>query len=221
MSHSREPKPRLLIADHPVTRLGVRIALESVVSVCAEADDAEHAIGVAEREQPDICLVGLGMPGGGIHATREICRVAPATAVIVLAATPDVDDLLSCIQAGAVGYLASDVSAVALCRAVEGVVAGEAAISRSMVLNLVRELQGASAVGGKLTTREKQVLAMLRRGRSTSAIADQLGISPVTVRRHISGTMQKIGVDRRSALARAQLIDQPAKLAGRARGAGL
>jgi DNA-binding NarL/FixJ family response regulator len=195
-------KPSLLIADHPVTRLGIRIALKRAVTVCAEADDAEGAINAARREQADVCLLGFGVPGGAILATRGLHRVAPRTAVIVLAAAPDVEDLLSCVRAGAVGYLSSDVAPASLRRVVQAVLVGEAAVSRSMVLALLRELQGATLGGDNLTARERQVLGMLRRGRSTVAIADRLGISPVTVRRHISTVMQKTGAGGREELAR-------------------
>lgn len=170
--------------------------------MCAEADDAEGAIRAAQREQPDVCLVGLGVPGGGILATRGVCGVVPRAAVVILATAPDVDDLLSCVQAGAVGCLSNNIGAAALRRVVEAVTAGEAAVSRSMVLALVREVQGATLGGNNLTARERQVLGMLRRGRSTVTIADRLGISPVTVRRHISAVMQKVGAHDRAELAR-------------------
>jgi NarL family two-component system response regulator LiaR len=174
-----------------------------MATVCAEADDAEHAIAAAEREQPDVCLLGLEMPGGGVAATRGICGVAPEAAVIVVATSPDFDDLLSCVQAGAVGYVSSDIDTQSLRRVVVAVCNGEATLPRSMELSLVRELQGPRVTDAAgLTTREAQVLGMLRRGRSTGAIAERLGISPVTVRRHISSTMHKAGVEDREALAR-------------------
>lgn len=187
--------------------------------MCAEADDAEAAIRAARREQPDVCLVGLGVPGGGILATRGVCGVAPRAAVVVLSTAPDVDDLLSCVQAGAVGYLLSDISASSLRMAVEAVIAGEAAVSRSMVLALIRELQGATIGGDNLTARERQVLGMLWRGRSTVAIADRLGISPVTVRRHISAVVQKVGAHDRAELAQGRL-ERPDALERRPRYVG-
>lgn len=196
-------KPVLLIADHPPTCRGLRIALDDVVSICAEAEDAEQAVEAAQREQPDVCLVGLEMPGGGLAATSGICGVAPEAGVIVLATSLDFDDLLSCVRAGAVGYVSSDIGPDSLRRTVFAVHSGEAAVPRSMQLELVRELQGPrSAEPGGLTARETQVLSMLRRGRSTSAIANRLGISPVTVRRHISSTVHKAGVEDRETLAR-------------------
>jgi DNA-binding NarL/FixJ family response regulator len=73
-----------------------------------------------------------------------------------------------------------------------------------MVLSLVRELQRAASGGDGLTPRETEVLDLLRRGRSTAAIADRLDISPITVRRHISASMHKIGAEDRAALTQAR-----------------
>jgi DNA-binding NarL/FixJ family response regulator len=192
----------LLIADHSPTRLGIRIALESSVHICAEANDAEQAIAAAGREQPDVCLVGLEVPGGGIAAARGIRAVSPRSAVIVLATSQDVDDLLASVQAGAIGYVLSDIDPASLRRTVAAVWAGEAAVPRAMVPALLRELRHAPVGSNGLTVRQDQVLVMLRRGRSTAAIAEELGISPVTVRRHISATVQKFGAADRTALAR-------------------
>jgi two-component system nitrate/nitrite response regulator NarL len=193
-----------LIADLPAIRIGVRIVLEGAVQVCGEAGDAEDAIRVARREQPDISLVGLDLPGDGIVAIREICGVAPGTAAIALASSQDADDLLACVHAGAVGFLPAGIGAVALRRAVVAVHAGEAVVPRALVLALVRELQRAAGGGSGLTARETQVLGLLRRGRSTAAIADRLGISSVTVRRHISASMHKVGAEDRTALTQAR-----------------
>jgi DNA-binding NarL/FixJ family response regulator len=193
-----------LIADLPAIRLGVRIALEGAVQVCAEVGDIESATTAAQREQPEICLVGLDLPGDGIAAIRRICGVAPRTAAVALSASQNADDLLACVHAGAVGYLPGSVSAVALRRAVAAVRAGDAAVPTSMVLSLVRELQRAASGGDGLTPRETEVLDLLRRGRSTAAIADRLDISPITVRRHISASMHKIGAEDRAALTQAR-----------------
>jgi DNA-binding NarL/FixJ family response regulator len=195
-----------MVADLAAIRLGVRIALEGAVEVCAEAGDVEEAISVAQREQPDIALIGLDLPGDGIAAIRGIRAVAPGAAVIALAPSPEGDDLLACVDAGAIGYLPGSTSAASLRRAIAAVNEGEAVVPRAMVFVLVRELQRAATGGDGLTARETQVLDLLRRGSSTSAIADSLGISSVTVRRHISASMHKLGADDRSAL-----ILQPAQ----------
>ena len=193
-------RPRLLIADHGPTRLGVRMALDGQVELCAEVANAEQAIRAAKAKQPDVCLVGLEIPGGGIAAVRGICRAAPAAAVIVLGGIDDTDDVLAAIRAGAIGYVETGVSAASLRRIVSHVLAGEAAIPRSLVLELLLELRGRGSSEDGLTAREAQVLGMLRRGLDTAEIATRLRIQPVTVRRHISGLVHKLGVEGRSEL---------------------
>jgi DNA-binding NarL/FixJ family response regulator len=192
---------RLLIADRAATRLGIRMALGEEVDICAEAADAEQAIRAAMREQPEACLVGRQIPGDGLAAVCGICRAAPTAAVVVLAETPDADDLVDCVRAGAIGYAAASVDADRLRQILRAVAANEAVVPRSMVLDLIVELRGGGFGRDALTGREAQVLGMLRRGHSTAAIAHRLEIAPVTVRRHISELVRKLGVEDRAELA--------------------
>ncbi len=189
---------RLLIVDNPATRLGIRMALGGTVEVCAEADDAESAIRAAKREQPEACLLAREIAGDWVGAVRGICRAAPNAAVVVLAQVQDADDLLRSVRAGAVGYVPGVLDAAALHRIIAAVAAQEAVVPRSLAMELVLELRAGGA--GGLTIRESQVLGMLRRGHTTAAIAEQLEITPVTVRRHISELVHKLGVENRSAL---------------------
>jgi DNA-binding NarL/FixJ family response regulator len=194
---------RLLIADRAPTRLGIRMALDGEVVVCAEADDAERAIRAAKREQPDVCLIGRELADEGLSAVRGICRAAPQAAVVVLAADPDPQDLLDCVRAGAVGYVPGAVDGAGLRRIVRAVSDNEAAIPRAMVLELLMELRTSASSGDGLTSRESEVLGMLRRGYTTAEVADRLRIAPVTVRRHISELVHKLGVENRSGLVSA------------------
>jgi DNA-binding NarL/FixJ family response regulator len=198
----RHARADLLIADDAPTRFGVRIALDSLGLVCAEAETADQAVAAAELNQPDVCLVGSGIPGGAISAVSRISAVAPTARIIVLAASEDPRDLLACIRAGAIGYLPLGANRKALVRIVKCVRAGEAAIPRSMVSALVRELQQERFGDEILSSREAEVLTMLQRGDSTAVIAQRLTISPVTVRRHVSALMRKLGYPNRQALVR-------------------
>jgi DNA-binding NarL/FixJ family response regulator len=191
---------RLLLAEHDATRIGIRMALGPEIDVCAEVGDREQAIRAAMRQQPDVCLVGRDLSGGGLGAVRGICRAAPNAAVVVLAEHDDADDLLECVRAGAIGYVPGTLDGERLRRVVAAVAVNEAVIPRSMVLELVLELRGGGAGDGVLTARETQVLRLLRRGHSTAAIAERLEIAPVTVRRHISELVHKLGVADRSIL---------------------
>lgn len=195
------PPARLLIADYGPTRTGVAMALADMVAICAEVTGADEAILAAEREQPDICIVGLEIPGGGIAAIKGITKVAPETSVVVLAASSNSTDLLACVRAGAVGFVPGSFDGAQLQRVVRAVLADEAAVPRAMVRELVLELRNSIAPGANgLSSRETQVLKMVRRGHTTAVIARELEISPVTVRRHISVLVSKLGVPSRGAL---------------------
>jgi DNA-binding NarL/FixJ family response regulator len=193
---------RLLIADWEPIRVGIRMALEETAEVCAEADDAEQAIRAAKHQQPDVCLVGQTIPGGAISTVRGVSRAAPDAAVVLLAQSQDVDELLESVRAGAVGYVPGALDAERLRRVVRAVAAHEAVVPRSMVLELLMELRGGGPGIDALTSREAQVLGMLRRGQTTAEIADRLAIAPVTVRRHVSQLVRKLGVEDRAALTR-------------------
>jgi DNA-binding NarL/FixJ family response regulator len=192
-------RTRVLIAEHEATRQGIHMVLVGEVDICAETTHSAQAIRAAMREQPDVCIVGRDIPGDGLHAVRGICRAAPNAAVIVLAVVRDVDDMLECIRAGAIGYAPGPLDGERLRRIVRAVDAREAVVPRSMVLELVLELRSQGS-GGLLTRREAQVLRLLRRGYTTAAIAQRLAIAPVTVRRHVSGLVHKLGVEHRSML---------------------
>lgn len=188
----------LLIADRGKTRARIRMALGGQLRICAEADDVEQAIRSAKRDQPDVCLVNGDLGGEGLRAVRGVCRAAPDAAVVVLAPRGDTDDLLDAVRAGAVGYVSATADADRLRRVVAAAAAHEAVVPRSMVLDLLLELRNSGSEG--LTARECQVLGMLRRGHSTAQIALRLQIAPVTVRRHVSELVHKLGVQDRSAL---------------------
>ena len=194
---------RLLIADRAPTRVGIRMALNGAVEVCAEADDAEQAIRAAKREQPDLCLIGDHIAGDSLVGIRGVSRAAPGCAVVVLAQAHDADYLLECVRAGAVGYVPGALDGERLNRVVKAAANNEAVVPRSMVLELVLELRGGGTGADAPTARESQVLGMLRRGHRTAEIAERLAIAPVTVRRHISELVRKLGVENRAALTAA------------------
>ncbi len=202
-------KPRVVIADEqPTMRVSATRLLErDGFTVCGEAADADAAIAVAFRESPDLCLIGMPIRGDGMRATAQIATALPQTSVVILTASESRADLLEAIRAGAVGYLLTGMNEERLARALRGVLAGEAAIPRTLVARLVLELQAqgrgqmiASENGRvELTTRETEVVQLMCEGLSTGEMAERLFVSPVTVRRHISEIVGKLGVDDREA----------------------
>jgi DNA-binding NarL/FixJ family response regulator len=192
-------------------RASVRRLLErDGFEVCGEASDAEAAVQEALRERPDICLIGALGPRSGRRATKQIASALPETAIVILTASESRDDLVDAIKAGAVGYLLKSDKQEELPSILRSVLAGEAAIPRKLVAPLVRELQTQgrrrAIVGEKgstsLTAREWEVIELMCEGLDTAEIAERLAVSPVTVRRHVSGVLRKLGVkDRDEAVA--------------------
>jgi DNA-binding NarL/FixJ family response regulator len=205
---------RVLIADdHPPTRRDVREILEDDgrFIVCAEAADAAGAVGAAARERPDLCLLDVRMPGGGVAAVWEIAARLPATKIVMLTVSADDADLFAALRAGASGYLLKDTDASRLAHALQDVVEGRAALPRSLVTRLVDEFRDrgprrrAPLIGPgdpQLTSREWQVLDLLRRQLTTAEIARRLTLSQATVRTHIASILRKLDVPDREAAMR-------------------
>jgi DNA-binding NarL/FixJ family response regulator len=209
---------RLLIADHDASsRAGVRLSLGgSDFEVCGEADSADAAVDAARREEPDVCLIEADLPGDGVAAAEGVLREVPRTAVVMLSASVDDERLFAALRAGARGYLVKDMDPERLPQALRGVLRGEAALPRVLMGRVLEELRAQehghhaselSHLGVRLTRREREVLEHLDRGLETAGVAAALGIAPVTVRRHVSEILRKLGApDRETAL---QLLRPP------------
>jgi DNA-binding NarL/FixJ family response regulator len=205
-----EPVRVLLADDHPPTRAGVRFSLETAgMEVCAEVGDAPSAIAKAERERPDVCLLDIHMPGGGVVAARAIGRRVPESAVVMLTVSSSDEDLFDALRAGARGYLLKDMDPDRLPDALRGVLAGEAAVPRTLVARVIEEFQTAAPrspregrLEAKLSSREWEVLEAMGRGTSTSEIAAALYLSTATVRSHVASILKKLGVPNREEAVR-------------------
>jgi DNA-binding NarL/FixJ family response regulator len=201
-----EPLRVVIADDHPMTRVGVRMALErGGFAICAEADDAASAVEAVERELPDICLLDIQMPGSGIRAADEISRKAPGTAIVMLTVSRSDADLFDALRAGASGYLLKDTDPDRLPLALHGVLEGEAALPRHLVALVIDEFRERGRRrpllkrrGVVLTDREWEVLELMNQGLSTFEIANRLFIEPVTVRTHVSAILKKLQVSSRS-----------------------
>ena len=203
---------RVVIADdHPPTRRGVRLALEGHgFTVCAEEASGPAAVAAAMRERPDVCLLDVHMPGGGVEAAAEIEAALPETTVVMLTISRNDGDLFEALKAGARGYLLKDLDPARLPLALDAVLAGEVAIPRSLVSRVVDEFRRRSGGGATLTrrhpedltSREWEVLDCLREGLSTSQIAKRLFLSDVTVRRHTGSILRKLKVSSREEAVR-------------------
>jgi DNA-binding NarL/FixJ family response regulator len=205
---------RVLVADdHAPTRGDICAALEEDgrFSICADVPDAVAAVEAALRERPDVCLLDVRMPGGGSAAAWEITARLPATKIVMLTVSRDDDDLFMAIRGGASGYLLKDLDPAGLGDELVGVLGGQAAMSRTLVTRVLEEFRDrgprrrqvdAAVHGPQLTSREWEVLGLMRDGLGTAEIADRLFVSAPTVRSHIAAILRKLRVDDRESAVR-------------------
>ena len=210
---------RVLIADEQAaTRAGIRAVLEDEgFTICSEAMNAQGAVETAVRERPHIALLDVDIPGSGIAAAEQIAARVPETAVVMLTASTVDADLFDSLRAGAAGYLLKGTDPARLSHALRGVLAGEAAIPRTLVTRIIAEFGERTQRrleltrrGIELTPREWEVLELLREGLTTGRMAERLFVSPVTVRRHVSTLLRKLEAPDREAAVR-MLDDQVAR----------
>ena len=206
------PEPRVLVAGHDsATFNGIRMALEEAgIVVCDRVASAAELIEAVTRLEPDVCVVDVDIPGGGLVAAAEMRAWRSSVAVIMLAPDLNEEDFLKAMAVGAIGYLPKSISAKRLPAVVRAVLLGEPAIPRPLVAVLMNRLRGGGAKrhlvvpdgrGVDLTSREWEVLDCMREGLSTREIAAKLLIADVTVRRHIGAVLKKLHVQsRREAL---------------------
>jgi DNA-binding NarL/FixJ family response regulator len=190
------PTRLLVVDDHLVVRRGLMAMLadEPGLVVVAQAGSGEEALQLIETASPNVVLMDLRMPGmGGVAAIQAIHDKRPETSVLVLTNYLDGAEVEAALQAGAIGYLLKDVeidelvAAVRLARRRMPVLAGPA-----IEVLVQTRVKPPSALGDELSTRERQVLALLAQGSTNQAIAEQLAISLATVSFHLRGIRKKL-----------------------------
>jgi DNA-binding NarL/FixJ family response regulator len=205
---------RLVIADdHEPMRAEVRGAVErdGRFVVVAEAGDAAAAVAAALREQPDLCLLDVHMPGNGVSAAWEICSRLPAAKVVMLTVSDDDEDLMLALGSGVAGYLLKGMDMRRLPSALWDIHQGTFTMPRQLMGRVVERFRDTAprrravrraADAPRLTTREWEVLDLLARGLSTAEIAERLSLTPTGVRVHTSAIVKKLGArDRDEAIA--------------------
>ena len=201
----------LVVDDHAVVREGLRafLGLQDGFEIVGEAADGDEAIDQAEQLDPDVILMDLVMPGrDGVSAMQELRQRGgrgSRSRVIVLTSFLEDDRLLPALEAGAAGYLLKNSQPAELARAVRAAHAGEAIIDPTVAARLVYALSHRPPAAGnaleQLTTRERDVLALIAQGRSNKRIAFELGISEKTVKTHVGHVLAKLGVTDRTQAA--------------------
>ena len=190
----------MLVDDHAVVRSGLAkfLKVNKDFQLAGEAADGEEAIQLVPRHRPDVILMDLRMSGmDGVAATREIHTRHPGIRIIALTSFSDQNMVQGALQAGAIGYLQKNVTAVELARAIRSAYEGKMTLSPEATQALAESAAQPQIAGNQLTERERDVLGCMVDGSNNQQIADKLDISIGTVKFHISNIFQKLGVDSR------------------------
>jgi DNA-binding NarL/FixJ family response regulator len=204
MSEERADEPEitvLVVDDERLIRAGFRAILESEpdLRVIGEAVDGLDAIDLAKKQEPDVVLIDIRMPGmNGLTAARRI--IAETESRVLILTTFDVDEyVFEALRAGASGFLLKDVPPEQLCWAVRSVAAGDAlidpAVTRRLIARFARVAQGVGAVPqrlAELTPRELDVLRLLAQGHSNGEIAGELAVEQSTVKTRVGRILMKL-----------------------------
>ena len=197
----------VLVDDQALLRSAFRIIFDETddIDVVGEAADGETAVTVVQRTLPDVVLMDVRMPGmDGIEATRRIRSLPTDTTTdpprVLILTTFDLDEYVyAALRAGASGFLLKDALTEDLLAAVRAVASGEAVTAPSVTRRLITHFLGNTATPPRqserlaaLTTREREVLTLIARGRSNTEIAQDLHLSPGTIRTHIGRIFAKL-----------------------------
>jgi DNA-binding NarL/FixJ family response regulator len=198
----------LLADDQAMVRGGMRLLLEDEpdIRVVAEAEDGVEAVALARKLRPDVCLVDVRMPRlDGIEVTRALAGPGVAHPFrVVVVTTFDLDEYVyGALRGGAAGFILKDAGPALLAEAVRAASAGDALVSPSVTVRLLRHLTPAPAgqPARPLSERELEVTRAVARGRTNAEIAADLFISLSTVKGHVAGIQTKLGVRNRVQIA--------------------
>jgi len=216
MDESPESKPKgnqqnkitiMLADDHPLLRKALRDELEHQpdFEIVAEVGDGEEAVKIATEIVPDVVIMDISMPKiNGIEATKQIKAQCPSIEVLVLTVHDETEHIMSILEAGAAGYLIKTVFGEEVVQAVRGVVAGETVLSpqifQRIIKSALRHVKKPILLdaGGKITTREQEILGLAARGMTNRDIARRLGLSEYTVKSYFAEIFSKLNVGSRT-----------------------
>lgn len=194
---------RIVIADdHPIFRQGLARSIDESAGfeVVGEAATADEAVALVAAQAPDVALLDISMPGGGIDAAMRIVRDHPAVRVAMLTASEADHDVMAAMKAGAIGYVLKGVSSAELLDVLRETAAGRAHVSPALAARVLAAMQAPAAprrgghAGGieDLTRREEDILRLVARGLSNREAATALGLQEKTVKHYMTIILEKL-----------------------------
>lgn len=196
----------VIIDDHPLFRNGViqTLQAEPDVEIVGQGTTAAEAVRLAEELLPDIVLLDITIPGGGLTAAESIAATVPVTRIIMLTASAAEEDVLTALKSGARGYILKGVSGDELVKIIRDVYAGEAYVTPALAASLLSEMREpargqrpAASPLDELTDREREILERVAAGLSNKEIAQQLFLSEKTIKHYMTNILQKLQVRNR------------------------
>jgi two-component system, NarL family, nitrate/nitrite response regulator NarL len=202
-----------IVDDHPVVRRGIAETFgeQSDFEIVGEGASADDAIALIKAKRPDLIILDVSMPGGGVEAAEQIRKLDPTAKIMMLSIREDLATVRAALKAGARGYVSKGVDGTDLVASARRILIGERYVSPALAARLIEhehEIVAPAAspkhgtpTGANLTQREQQIFDLLRRGLSNQAIASHLGLSENTVKHYITPLMHKLGVRNRTEAA--------------------
>jgi DNA-binding NarL/FixJ family response regulator len=189
---------RVAVADdHPMFRAGVVMSLreEDGIEVVGDAADGASALALARAELPDVMLLDINMPGGGLETARRIAVACPATRIVMLTVSEDEDDLLAAMKAGASGYVLKGAGASELAAVLRSVHEGEVYVAPALAWGMLREMRTPrTSPYDELTEREREVLELVAEGLSNQEVGERLGLAEKTIKHYMTNILGKLQV---------------------------
>jgi DNA-binding NarL/FixJ family response regulator len=195
----QKPPVRCIVADdHAATRQGVTeiLSAQGDIEVVATASDGPEAVHLMQHYRPDVAVIDVLMPGkGGLDVVKEVEDSGLDTVIVIYSGYPDPEVVRACTGAGAKGFVLKSAPAEELLRAVRTVAAGDSYVDQTALEPLPAESNNERSL---LSKREREVLQLLANGRTNDETAQEVGLSPATVRTYVENAMHKLKADSRT-----------------------
>jgi two-component system nitrate/nitrite response regulator NarL len=200
-----------VVDDHPLFREGVTRSLSEIggFEVVGEGASKDDALRITEDERPDILLMDISMPGGGLNAIAAILERHPAQKIVMLTVSEASEDVARALNNGAKGYVLKGVGSRMLAEILRAVASGENYVSPTLSARLLSDLSALSGSSVKpdpianLTSREKEILTLVAAGLSNKRVGLQLDLHEKTVKHHMTRVLAKLNVSNRTEAAMA------------------
>jgi len=211
----------VVVDDHPIFREGVTavLAAEPDIEIVGQGISAADAIELARELRPDVIILDINIPGGGLNASQTICDELPDVKIMILTGLPEEDLVLDALKAGAQAYVLKGVAARELISILHTVQAGERYVTPTLAASLLTQISStilgmnaAEESDNTLTDREREILTLIADGESNKEIGKQLHLTEKTVKYYVTKILQKLRVHNR---VQAALIAQQMRVGDR------